>query len=83
LHFYHDNDENSKPTWQHDAAALPGGIPMTTPQTMTPQEVARALEVSLKRVYDLLHEGRLAASKIDGKWAVARDAVEARRKLRG
>lgn len=44
-----------------------------TPETIyTPQEIADALKVALRTVYDLIHEGRLKALKAGPKGRIYR-----------
>lgn len=46
-------------------------------------EVARRLGISLDGVYRLLYSGKLAGSKIDGKWRIPVTTVDARLRKRG
>jgi excisionase family DNA binding protein len=61
---------------------LQGGIFMTE-REISVAEAARRLNVALAYVYALLWAGKLKAKKVNGKWRVSADAVEARLKLRG
>jgi excisionase family DNA binding protein len=45
-------------------------------------ESARKLGVGLDRAYDLIWAGKLAARKVEGRWAVSREAVEERLRRR-
>jgi excisionase family DNA binding protein len=53
--------------------------------TLTVRETAVLLGTDLSYTYHLIHAGRLPATKVDGKWAVDKDAAFAlahRRKAR-
>ena len=47
---------------------------------MLPIEAARRLGISLEHCYRLVWMGRLRATKINGRWRVSADSVEARSK---
>jgi excisionase family DNA binding protein len=44
---------------------------------MSIPEAARRLGFTLKYVYDLVQAGKLPAEKVDGKWRIQTDSVEA------
>jgi excisionase family DNA binding protein len=50
---------------------------------MTAIEAARKLGVGLDYLYGLLWTGKLEAHKVNKKWLVSADSVEARLKKRG
>jgi excisionase family DNA binding protein len=53
--------------------------------TMSALEAARALNVSLCRIYTVLREGRLKADRVDGEWRIPERAIReyvARREAR-
>jgi excisionase family DNA binding protein len=45
-------------------------------------EAARKLGVTVDAIYRRLYSGRLAASKVDGKWRIPAQAVEERLRQR-
>ena len=50
---------------------------------LTVADTARRLRTTLESVYRMLYAGRLAGKKIDGKWRIPAEAVQARLKQRG
>jgi len=46
-------------------------------------EAARELGCSLKWIYDLVHAGKMSATKVDGRWQIPAAAVQERLKRRG
>lgn len=46
------------------------------PRFMTVKQVARYLQVNEKKVYSLVREGKIPASKLTGKWLFPRDLVD-------
>jgi excisionase family DNA binding protein len=49
------------------------------PETeISPAEASRRLGVELGYVYSLIWSGKLAARKLDGRWLVSKQAVDAR-----
>ncbi len=51
-------------------------------KTLTVAQTAQRLGCTLKYVYDLLHEGRLQAKKVEKTWRIPVAVVEARLKAR-
>src|SRR5210317_1266926 len=47
-----------------------------TPRFMTVRQVASYLQVNEKKVYALVGEGKIPASKVTGKWLFPRDLVD-------
>jgi excisionase family DNA binding protein len=47
-------------------------------EILTAVEAARTLGVGLNYVYELLRAGRLAATRVDGKWQIPAQAVRQR-----
>lgn len=60
--------------------ALDPGLPADkgteTPRFMTVRQVANYLQVNEKKVYALVGEGKIPASKVTGKWLFPRDLVD-------
>lgn len=50
---------------------------LSNAKTYTVAGAARELGFGLAYTYSLIYTGRLDASKVDGKWAVSKDAIEA------
>ena len=50
---------------------------------LTAVEAARKLDVGLQYLYGLVRTGRLKARKVDKRWHISGEAVEARLKRRG
>jgi excisionase family DNA binding protein len=55
---------------------------MKPEKTLTVVAAARRLGVMPRQVYDLLYGGRLAATKVRGRWRISVAAVETRREQR-
>jgi len=53
------------------------------PKELTVIEASRKLGLTLDSLYRLIYAGRLPARKIDKRWRIPADAVEARLKRRG
>jgi excisionase family DNA binding protein len=51
-------------------------------KTLSVVDTARQLRCSMKRVYDVIREGKLQATKVDGQWRISCEAVEAWRRRR-
>ena len=51
---------------------------MINSRAMSPREASRRLGVRLDAVYSAIWCGRLKARKVDGRWLVDGDAIEAR-----
>jgi excisionase family DNA binding protein len=45
---------------------------------MTACEAARTLGIGLNYLYEMLRVGKLAATRVDGKWQIQADAVRQR-----
>ncbi len=59
------------------AAAESGSVPMEPlPRFMSVRQVARYLNINEKKVYTLVNEGKIPASKLTGKWLFPRDLVD-------
>ena len=59
------------------AAAESGGVPVEPlPRFMSVRQVARYLNINEKKVYSLVNEGKIPASKLTGKWLFPRDLVD-------
>jgi excisionase family DNA binding protein len=56
---------------------------MSKVRELSPREVAQRLCVRLDSVYSLIWAGKLKAHKLDGRWRIPVEAVEARLKQRG
>ena len=46
-------------------------------KTLSVAATARRMQCTLKYVYDRIYEGRLDATKVNGKWRISAAAVEA------
>ncbi len=61
-------------------SALPTGPPVDNgdaqPRYMTVKQVAAYLQVNEKKIYSLVREGKIPASKLTGKWLFPRDLVD-------
>jgi len=53
---------------------------MVSEQEISPTETARRLKVGLDYVYKMIAAAQLPARKVNGRWRVLRQAVEARKK---
>lgn len=49
---------------------------------LKPREAAQRLGIRLDNVYALIWAGKLEARRVDGRWLIPSEAVEARRKMR-
>ena len=49
---------------------------------LTVSQASRTLGVTLDYVYRLLHAGKLAARKCEGRWLIPASAIESRLKVR-
>ena len=60
------------------AAATPAAEPNATapPRFMTVKQAAAYLQVNEKKIYALVREGKIPASKLTGKWLFPRDLVD-------
>jgi len=47
------------------------------------QQAARAMQCSLKWIYDLVLSGQIRAKKVDGRWRIPKAEVEERIRKRG
>lgn len=56
---------------------------MSKVKELSPREVAQRLCVRLDSVYSLIWAGKLKAHKLDGRWRIPVEAVEARLRQRG
>jgi len=52
-------------------------------RNLSPREAAQQLRVRLDSVYSLIWAGKLKAHKLDGRWRIPVQAVDARLKQRG
>ena len=55
---------------------------MANCRTLSPREASRRLGIRLDTLYQKLWAGKIAASKVDGRWLIPASAVEARLKAR-
>jgi excisionase family DNA binding protein len=60
----------------HDNPAPSDGDERTTPRFLTVRQLADYLQVNEKKVYSLVREGALPATKLTGKWLFPRDLVD-------
>jgi len=58
------------------APGRPQGSDDSPPRFMTVKQVASYLQVNEKKVYSLVREGKIPASKLTGKWLFPRDLVD-------
>jgi putative molybdopterin biosynthesis protein len=59
------------------AAVEPGAAtPQDLPRFMSVRQVARYLQINEKKVYALVNEGRIPATRLTGKWLFPRDLVD-------
>jgi excisionase family DNA binding protein len=67
-----------KATSDSNATSAPGGEADSLPQPrfMTVKQVAAYLQVNEKKIYSLVSEGKIPASKLTGKWLFPRDLVD-------
>jgi excisionase family DNA binding protein len=56
---------------------------MSKVRDLSPREIAQRLCVRLDSVYSLIWAGKLKAHKLDGRWRISVEAVEARLRQRG
>jgi excisionase family DNA binding protein len=56
---------------------------MANRSEVTPIQAARTLKVGLDYLYSLLWTGKLQGRKVDRRWRIPAEAVEARLKHRG
>ena len=50
--------------------------PHELPRFMTVRQVAQYLQINEKKVYALVNEGRIPATRLTGKWLFPRDLVD-------
>ena len=55
---------------------------MKASKTVSPREAAVRLGCGMKRIYELLYSGKLAASKRNNHWLIRGSAIEERLKRR-
>lgn len=65
----------TQPEHTEEAVALDRDDP-GTPRFMTVRQVARYLQVNEKKIYALVREGKIPATKVTGKWLFPRDLVD-------
>lgn len=58
------------------AGAEPAPDSAAPPRFMSVKQIARYLQVNEKKVYALVNEGKIPASKVTGKWLFPRDLVD-------
>ncbi|MDH3916154.1 MAG: helix-turn-helix domain-containing protein, partial [Chromatiales bacterium] len=58
------------------AAASAPAAEAEAPRFMTVKQAARYLQVNEKKVYALVGEGKIPASKVTGKWLFPRDLID-------
>ena len=52
------------------------------PEKLSPREAARAMKVSLNRVYTLIWSGQLQAEQTGGRWSIPAAAIQQRLQTR-
>ena len=57
-------------------SAVPATGDEERPRFMTVRQVANYLQVNEKKIYSLVREGKIPASKLTGKWLFPRDLVD-------
>ena len=66
-------------TGRPDTSAAPAASEATQgdpPRFMTVKQAAAYLQVNEKKIYALVREGKIPASKLTGKWLFPRDLVD-------
>jgi len=64
------------PTKQATGAATAETAVQDTPRFMNVRQVAHYLQINEKKVYALVNEGRIPATRLTGKWLFPRDLVD-------
>jgi excisionase family DNA binding protein len=61
---------------QAPAAGAAEAVPQEVPRFMNVRQVAQYLQINDKKVYALVNEGRIPATRLTGKWLFPRDLVD-------
>jgi len=70
--------ENTATSTRDTAVETPAAEPSATepPRFMTVKQAAAYLQVNEKKIYSMVREGKIPASKLTGKWLFPRDLVD-------